>query len=125
MLNSWDKIRSTIPCEQNLMAWLVKNEKTVFNKFLQQVPLSVSAKEASKLLASSFPFSNFYIFSSLSGCYFSEISCTLHFGQMFNGFLTSTFDLSYDGVWTNDFHVSQEDSPEGKFLFAVASGELL
>ena len=44
---------------------------------------------------------------------------------MFNGFLTSTFDLSYDGVWTNDFHVSQEDSPEGKFLFAVASDELL
>ena len=25
--------------------------------------------------------------------YFSRISCTFYFGQMFNGFLTSTFDF--------------------------------
>ena len=44
---------------------------------------------------------------------------------MFNGFLTSTFDLPYNEVWPYNFLVSQEDFPEGKFLFAVASDELL
>ena len=63
-----------------------KNEKT-WNS------LSGSGEQASKHLVSSFPFSDFYILSSLLGCYFSEISCTFHFGQMFNGDITSTFDF--------------------------------
>ena len=48
MWNSHDKIRPTILCEQNFMVWLVKKGKTVFNKLLQQVPFSVSAKQASR-----------------------------------------------------------------------------
>ena len=55
--------------------------------------LSVSGNQVSKYLVSSFPFSDFYILSSLLGCYFSGISCAFHFGKMFNGFLTSTFDF--------------------------------
>ena len=66
---------------------------SAFHKLKQKFSLSVSGKEANKYLASSFPFSDFSIISSLSGCYFSKISCIFYFGQMFNGFLTSTSDL--------------------------------
>ena len=44
-----------------------------------------SGEQASQHMASSFPFSDFYIFSSLLGCYFSGTSCTFHFGQRFRG----------------------------------------
>ena len=91
--NSWEKIKSAISHEQNHMAWLAKNSKTVFSKFPWNISLSVSGKQARKNLASSFPFSDFYILSSLLSCYFSGTSCTFHFGQMFNGFITSTFDF--------------------------------
>ena len=72
---------------------LVKNGKTVFSKFTQKIFLSVSVEQVSQHLASIFPFSDFYILSSLLGCYFSGNSCTFDFGQMFNGFLTVTFDF--------------------------------
>ena len=75
------------------MEWLVKNGRTVFSKLTWKIPLSVSGKQASKHVASSFPFSDFQILSSLLICCFSGISCTFHFGQMVNGFVTSTFDF--------------------------------
>ena len=76
----WEKIKSTIPREQNHASWLVKNCKTVFSKLTWQISLSVSGKpgeQSSEHLASSFPFSNFQILSSHLGCYFSGISCRL------------------------------------------------
>ena len=53
--------------------------------------ISQAGEQASQHLASSLPFSHFYILSSLLGCYYSGTSCSFHFGQMFNGFLTSTY----------------------------------
>ena len=64
-----------------------KNEKK--HEILCQCQVSRQASTWSLV----FPSQIFYIFSSLLGCYFSEISCTFHFGQMFNGDVTSTFDF--------------------------------
>ena len=77
------------------ITWLdwPKTAKQFSVQFPWNISLSVSGKQERKNLASSFPFSDFYILSSLLGCYFSETSCTFHFGQMFNGFITSTFDF--------------------------------
>ena len=66
---------------------------TKWCKLLQKISLPVSQEQASKQLDSSFLFSYFLILSSFSGSNLSKISCTFHFGQMFIGFLTSTFDL--------------------------------
>ena len=85
---------------------------------MQRISLSVSCKQATHL-ASSFSFSDFYILSSLSGFYFSGISCTFHFGQMFNGFLTSTFDFYWSLAL--QFPSITVRLSEGRFLFAVAS----
>ena len=115
----WEKIKLSIPHEQNYMAWLVKNSKTVFSKFTWKISLSVAGEQASQYLASSFLFSDFYILSSLLGCYFSWTSCTFHFGQMFNGFLTSTFDF----YWSLALQLSciMVRLSEGRYLFPVAS----
>ena len=61
-------------------------------KLMQKIYLSVSGEQASKHLASSLPLSDFYILSGLLS-YFSGIPCAFHFGQIFNGFLKSTFDF--------------------------------
>ena len=86
--NSQEKMKSVKPPEQNQVAWLVKSGKTVFSKLTQNI------SQMSKHIASSFPLSDFQILPSLSG-YLSGTSCTFHFGQMFNGFLTSTFDFHW------------------------------
>ena len=39
--NSWEKIKLVIPCEQNYVAWLVKNSKTVSSKLMWKISLSV------------------------------------------------------------------------------------
>ena len=91
--NSREKIKSAIPREQNCATWLVKNGKTVFSKLTGKISLSVSNEQASKHSAYCFPFSDFEILSSLLDYYLSGISCTFYFWQMFNGFLTSTFDI--------------------------------
>ena len=57
--NSWEKIKLTIPHEQNHALWLAKNSKTVFSKLTQQISLSVSGEKASEYLDYSFLFSNF------------------------------------------------------------------
>ena len=57
--NSWEKLKSAISREQNCTAWLVVNGKTVFSKLTQKISLSVSCKQVSKHLPSSFPFSDF------------------------------------------------------------------
>ena len=117
MWNSQEKIKSAIPHKQNYAAWLVKNGKTVFFKLMQKISLSVFGEQARKHLASSFPFSDFYIFSSLLSCYSSGISSTLHFGQMLNEFLTSTFDF-YWSLALQFSHLTVRLS-EGRFLFLV------
>ena len=53
------KIKLTIPPQQNYVAWLVKNSKTVFSKVMQKISLSVSGKQASNHSAWSLPFSEF------------------------------------------------------------------
>ena len=66
-----------IPCDQNNMAWLVKNCKTAFSK-LTKIYLPVSGKQMSRqastqplvLLSQIFT----YILSSLLHCYFSGTS---------------------------------------------------
>ena len=73
------------------------------------VSIRRTGKQASKHLASSFPFLDFYILSSLLSCYFSGISCTFHFGKMFNGFLALQFSCILVRL------------SEGMILFAVAS----
>ena len=55
-------------------------------------------EQANKQSGSSFPFSDFLIFSSLLGCCFSGISCTFlyfSFCQMSTGFLASTVPLIF------------------------------
>ena len=107
------KIKSAIPREQNYAAWLVKNRKAVFSKLTWKIPLSVTGKQVNKHLASSFPFSYFYILSSCLGCYFSGKSCTFHFGQMSNGFWTSSFDFYWSLVL--QFSYISVRLSEGKF----------
>ena len=95
--------------------------KTVFCKLTQKISLSVSGKQKSRqgctwLLV--FLSQIFRYFPPFLGCYFSGTSCTFHFGQMFNGFLTSTFDF----YWSLDlqFWRTMVKLSEGQFLFAVA-----
>ena len=85
-----------IPCEQNNATWLVKNCKTAFSK-LTKISLPVSGKQMSRQ-ASNQPL----VFLSQIFTYFPAFytvilvehpSCSSHFGQMFNGFLTSTFNF--------------------------------
>ena len=113
------KIKSEIPREKNYVSWFVKNGKTVFSKLTRKISLSISGEQIGQHSASSFPFSGFYIFSSLLGCYFSRTSCACHFGEMFNGFLTSTFDF----YWSLALHLScfPVRLSEGIYLFPVAS----
>ena len=73
--------------------------------------------QASKHLASSFPFSGFYILSSFLGCYFNGISCTFCFNQMFNGFLTSVFDFCWS--LAHQFSCITIRFSQSTFLFAV------
>ena len=81
-----------IPHEQKNAAYLVKNGKAVFSKLTQKASLSVSREQASEHLASGFPFSDFQILFSLLRCYFRGVSCTFHIGQIFNEFITITFE---------------------------------
>ena len=113
------KIKSTIPREQNYAAQFVKDRKAVFSKLTWKIPLSVTGKQASKHLASTFPFSHFYILSSCLDCYFSWISCTFHFGQMSNGFLTSTFNFYWSLVL--QFSCIMVRLSEGKFQLPAIS----
>ena len=53
------KNKSSNTRKQNYAAWLVKNGKTVFNNLTRKISLSVSGEQASKDLASIFPFSGF------------------------------------------------------------------
>ena len=91
--NSREKLRSAIPREQNWSkhhgAWLVKNSKTVFSKLTQKIFLSVSGKQASR------QFTRFLILSCFLECYFSVISCTYRFRQMFDGFWRRHFDVDW------------------------------
>ena len=116
--NSREKIKSTIPCEQYYAAWLVKNSKTLFSKLTRKISLLVSGEHVSQHLVSSFPFSDFCILSSLFGFYFSGISCTFQFWQMFNGFLTSTFQF----YWSLALQLSciTVRLSEGRYRFPVA-----
>ena len=58
-------------------------------------------------LASSFPFSDFYILLSPLGCYFSGLSCIFHFGQC----LVNSYQLLliFTEVWSYNFHISLQD----------------
>ena len=97
-----------IPHEQNYVVWLVKNGKSAFSKLMLKISLSVSGEQASKNTALSLQFSCFRILDtspSLLDCYFSEISCTYCFREMFNGFWTSNF--FFFKVWPYNFHISQ------------------
>ena len=46
MWNLREEIKSVKPCEQNYVAWLVKNSKKVFRKLMQKMSLSVSGEKA-------------------------------------------------------------------------------
>ena len=48
MWNSWEKIKSPIPCEQNYVALQDKNNKTVFSKLTQNIYSSISGEQASR-----------------------------------------------------------------------------
>ena len=92
----WNKKHKLLPIphEQNYVVWLVKNGKSAFSKLMLKISLSVSGEQASKNTALSLQFSCFRILDtspSLLDCYFSEISCTYCFREMFNGFWTSNF----------------------------------
>ena len=77
------KIKSAIPREQNYMASLVKNGKTVFSKLTQKISLPVSGEPGEEVkIAINLQFS----FPRILDCYFSEISFNYHFRQIFNGF---------------------------------------
>ena len=84
----------SIPHEQNYVVWSVKNGKSAFSKLMLKISLSVSGEQASKNTALGLQFSFFRILDtspSLLDGYFSEISCTYCFREMFNGFWTSNF----------------------------------
>ena len=117
--NSREKVKFVITMWAKLIAWLVKNGKTVFSKLMRKIYLSVSGEQTRKHLVSSFLFSDLKILSSLLGCYFSGISCTFHFGQMFNGFLTINLDFYWSLAL--QFSCIMVTFSEGRFLFAVAS----
>ena len=117
--NSREKIKFVITMWAKLIAWLVKNGKTVFSKLMRKIYLSVSGKQTKKHLASSFPFLDLRTLSSLLSRYFSGTSCTFHFGQMFNGFLTTTLDFYWSLAL--QFSCIMVRFSEGRFLFAVAS----
>ena len=116
--NFQEKTKSAIPRAQNYAAWLLKNRETVFRKLTRKIPLSVTGKHSSIHLDSSFSFSHFYILSSCLGCYFSGISRTFHFGQMFNGLLSDTFDFYWSLIL--QFSSTTARLWEGNFLFVVA-----
>ena len=78
-----------------------------------------SGKQTSEHLVSSFPLSDFNILSSVLVCYFSGTSCTFHFRQMLNGFLTSIFDF-YLSV-SLQISCAEVKLLEGRYLFPVAS----
>ena len=48
--NSQEKIKLAIPCEQNYVAWLFKNRKTVFSKLIWKIYLSVSDEQGEQAL---------------------------------------------------------------------------
>ena len=58
------KKKSAIPHEQNYATWFVKSDIIVFSKLTRKISLSVSGEQASKHLASSFLFSDFYVLSN-------------------------------------------------------------
>ena len=118
-----EKIKLAMPREKNYAAWLVKNSKTVFSKLTRKISLSVLGEQASQHLTSSFPFSDFYILSRLLGCYFSGKFCAFHFGQMFNGFSTSTFEF-YWGLALQLSCITVKLS-ESKYLFPEAGDEFI
>ena len=70
--NSREKIKPTIPREQNHAAWLVKNSKTVFSKFARQISLSVSSEQVSSQ-ANTWPL----VFLSQIFIYFSTLAVIL------------------------------------------------
>ena len=120
--NSREKIKSAIPREQICVAWLVKNGKTVFSNLTQKAFLSLSGEQASRG-ASTWPLiflsqildtSQTFRLSFLSG-----ISTTFHFGPLFNGFLTSTFDLFWNLALQPSCIMIRLS--ESQFPFAVAS----
>ena len=120
--NSWEKIKLAIPREQDYVAWLVKNEKTVFSKLNAEnffVSIRWAGDQVSKHLATSFPFSGFSILSSFYSCYFSGMSCMFCCGQIFTGFLTSTFDFYWSLAL--QFSCIMVRISQGTFLIAVAS----
>ena len=116
--NFQEKTKSAIPRAQNYAAWLLKNRETIFRKLTWKIPLSVTGKHPSIHLDSSFSFSHFHILSSCLGCYFSGICRTFHFGQMFNGLLSDTFDFYWSLIL--QFSSTTVRLWEGNFLFAVA-----
>ena len=61
----------------------------------------------------------FGLYPLSSSLYFSEISCTFHFGQMFNGFRRST--LRFYWLLALQFSCITVRFSEDRFLFAVAS----
>ena len=119
MWNSREKIKSAIPREQNYVTWLVKNGKRVFSKLTQKISLSVSGEQASRRANTYSILFLSQIFRYFQACYISGISCTFCLGQMFKGFLTSTFDF----YWSLDLEFSciTVRIPQGSFLFSVAS----
>ena len=115
-----EKLKSAIPREQNYVAWLVKNGKTVFSKLTWKIYLSVSGEQANRQ-ASTWPgifLSRNFRYQSLN-CYFSEIYCNFCFKQMFNGFWTSNFDFYWSLAL--QFSCIMVRLSECRFLFAVAS----
>ena len=74
--------------------------------------LSVLGEQVRKHLASTFPFSDLKILSSLLVCYFSKTYCN-------NGFLTSTFGF-YSSL-ALQFSCITVSLSEGWFLFEVGS----
>ena len=119
MWNSREKIKSAIPREQNYAAWLVKNGKTVFSKLTQKISLSVSGEQASRRANTCSILFLSQIFRYFQACYISGISCTFCLGQMFKGFLTSTFDFYWS--LNLEFSCITVRIPQGSFLFSVAS----
>ena len=106
--NSWEKIKSAIPCEQNYTAWLVKYCKTVFSKLTQKISLLVSDEQASRQASPQpgvFLSQNFRYFPSFQVVTLVKYTVLFVLGKCLMD--SEEVILIFTEVWFYNFHVSQ------------------
>ena len=102
------KIKSAIPREQNYVAWLVKNGKTVFSKLTWKISLSVSGKQATRQASTRpgvFLSQNFRYFTSFKVVNLEKYTVLFVLGKCFMD--SEQVILIFSEVWLYNFHVSR------------------